>query len=173
MSEQRIATWTCPSQRRITGLALLQVAAGIPAHRVLLGGFSQGGHVALKTALAHKPPLAGCVALSTWLEPGHIDVRFAAHTPQHTDALRGGGLGAHNAPPPPLPITLTSLYQSSVLMTQVPKENLDLPLFYGHGDSDQLIPAALAKSSVTVLQGLGEIQVRRTHCCSERFKYLL
>ena len=45
-------------------------ATGIPAERIVLGGFSQGGHVALKTLLrqsGHR--LAGYMALSTWLEP--------------------------------------------------------------------------------------------------------
>jgi predicted esterase len=38
-------------------------------NRIVLGGFSQGGHIALK-ALFHKElTLAGCLALSTWLEP--------------------------------------------------------------------------------------------------------
>lgn len=35
---------------------------------------SQGGHVALKAALTHTPPLAACVAMSTWLEPSRFEV---------------------------------------------------------------------------------------------------
>ena len=45
-------------------------STGIPADRIVLGGFSQGGHVALKTLLkqsGHR--LAGYMALSTWIEP--------------------------------------------------------------------------------------------------------
>lgn len=42
---------------------------GIPAGRVLLAGFSQGGAVALAAALRRDTPLAGIIALSTYL-PG-------------------------------------------------------------------------------------------------------
>lgn len=53
----------------VQGLVDKEIAAGIPASRVVLAGFSQGGHLALKTALFSPQRLAGCVALSTWLEP--------------------------------------------------------------------------------------------------------
>ena len=42
--------------------------AGIARNRIIIGGFSQGGAVALYSALAEpKPPLAGILGLSTWL----------------------------------------------------------------------------------------------------------
>ena len=40
---------------------------GIPSHRVFIGGFSQGGSVALFAGPRYSRPLAGIVALSTWL----------------------------------------------------------------------------------------------------------
>ena len=40
---------------------------GIPANRVLLIGFSQGGAIALAAGIARKTPLAGLVGLSTYL----------------------------------------------------------------------------------------------------------
>lgn len=40
---------------------------GIPSDRVVVGGFSQGGAVSLLAGLTHSPPVAGIVALSTWL----------------------------------------------------------------------------------------------------------
>lgn len=40
---------------------------GIPTHRIALAGFSQGGAIALHTALRHTQPLAGVLALSTYL----------------------------------------------------------------------------------------------------------
>ncbi len=41
---------------------------GVPRNRIVVGGFSQGGSVALYSALTHaKPPLAGIIGLSTWL----------------------------------------------------------------------------------------------------------
>ncbi|XP_076282596.1 acyl-protein thioesterase 2-like isoform X1 [Lasioglossum baleicum] len=44
-----------------------EVAAGIPTKRIVLGGFSQGGALALYSALTFPEPLAGVVALSCWL----------------------------------------------------------------------------------------------------------
>lgn len=40
---------------------------GIPAERIFLAGFSQGGAVAYTTALTHPEKLAGLIALSTYL----------------------------------------------------------------------------------------------------------
>jgi len=40
---------------------------GIAANRIVLAGFSQGGALALYTALTHPQPLAAIVALSTYL----------------------------------------------------------------------------------------------------------
>ena len=44
-----------------------EVARGIPASRIVLGGFSQGGAVSLYTGLRHPERLAGMMALSTYL----------------------------------------------------------------------------------------------------------
>ncbi|XP_045154864.1 acyl-protein thioesterase 2 isoform X2 [Echinops telfairi] len=44
-----------------------EVKNGIPANRIVLGGFSQGGALSLYTALTCPHPLAGIVALSCWL----------------------------------------------------------------------------------------------------------
>ena len=41
--------------------------SGIPSSRIVLGGFSQGGGLALYSAFTHKDSLAGVVALSCWL----------------------------------------------------------------------------------------------------------
>ena len=43
------------------------IALGIPAHRIALAGFSQGGAMALHTALRYPESLAGVIALSTYL----------------------------------------------------------------------------------------------------------
>lgn len=44
-----------------------EVKNGIPSHRIVLGGFSQGGALSLYTALTTHQKLAGVVALSCWL----------------------------------------------------------------------------------------------------------
>lgn len=56
-----------------------EVAAGISPDRIVVAGFSQGGHVALKTVLQSKIKLAGCIAMSTWLEPFAFEVTFHRH----------------------------------------------------------------------------------------------
>ncbi|TMH32450.1 MAG: carboxylesterase [Betaproteobacteria bacterium] len=45
----------------------LIAAQGLPASRVVLAGFSQGGAIVLLTALRHAERLAGVMALSTYL----------------------------------------------------------------------------------------------------------
>jgi phospholipase/carboxylesterase len=44
-----------------------EIQAGIPAHRIVIAGFSQGGAVALQTGLRYPQRLAGILALSTYL----------------------------------------------------------------------------------------------------------
>lgn len=51
----------------IEAMIAAELARGIPAHRILLAGFSQGGAMALHTALRHHERLAGVLALSTYL----------------------------------------------------------------------------------------------------------
>jgi lysophospholipase-2 len=51
---------------------------GIPANRIVIGGFSQGGAVALHRALSEDRKLAGVLALSTWL-PLHRKLDKVSH----------------------------------------------------------------------------------------------
>ena len=44
-----------------------EITRGIPSTRILLAGFSQGGAIALHTGLRYSKPLAGIMALSTYL----------------------------------------------------------------------------------------------------------
>ncbi len=44
-----------------------EIDQGIPSTNILLAGFSQGGVIALHAGLRHPQPLAGIVALSTYL----------------------------------------------------------------------------------------------------------
>jgi len=44
-----------------------QLRDGIPASRLILAGFSQGGAITLHTGLRHAPRLGGLIALSTYL----------------------------------------------------------------------------------------------------------
>jgi phospholipase/carboxylesterase len=55
------------SQTYIESLVAKEVARGIPASRIVIAGFSQGGAIALHTALRQEQALAGVLALSTYL----------------------------------------------------------------------------------------------------------
>lgn len=55
------------SQMQITQLIARENQRGIPANKIVLAGFSQGGAIALQTGLRHPEQLAGVMALSTYL----------------------------------------------------------------------------------------------------------
>lgn len=55
------------SQADIEALIARETERGVPPHHIFLAGFSQGGAIALHTALRRKEPLGGVLALSTYL----------------------------------------------------------------------------------------------------------
>ena len=55
------------SQGLIDGLIASEVKRGIPEDKIVVAGFSQGGAIALQTALRYPKRLAGVMALSTYL----------------------------------------------------------------------------------------------------------
>jgi phospholipase/carboxylesterase len=62
------------SVTQVEALIAREGQRGVPPERVLLAGFSQGGAVALATGLRRSEPLAGVVALSSYLplSPGSL-----------------------------------------------------------------------------------------------------
>ena len=65
------------SVAQVDALVARETARGVPPERVLLAGFSQGGAVTLATGIARRQPLAGLVALSTYLPMGADAARAA------------------------------------------------------------------------------------------------
>lgn len=57
----------CASRDAIRQLIAAENARGVPCSRIVLAGFSQGGAIAWLTGLTHAEPLAGILALSTYL----------------------------------------------------------------------------------------------------------
>ena len=55
------------SQAIVHGFLEREIKGGIPAERIVLAGFSQGGAIALHTGLRYPKRLAGILALSTYL----------------------------------------------------------------------------------------------------------
>jgi phospholipase/carboxylesterase len=55
------------SQSSVEALIAQEIARGTASHNIFLAGFSQGGAIALHTALRQASPLGGVLALSTYL----------------------------------------------------------------------------------------------------------
>ncbi|QJR14706.1 alpha/beta hydrolase [Usitatibacter palustris] len=55
------------SQKAVEVLIEREKKRGVPADKIILAGFSQGGAIALQTGLRHAEGLAGIAALSTYL----------------------------------------------------------------------------------------------------------
>lgn len=55
------------SRRIVDAILDEQIAGGIEPGRIVLAGFSQGGVIALETGGRRQPPLAGIIALSTYV----------------------------------------------------------------------------------------------------------
>ena len=55
------------SQQLLLAMIQAQREQGLPVNRILLAGFSQGGALALHTALRYAEPLAGVLVLSAYL----------------------------------------------------------------------------------------------------------
>jgi len=68
------------SMAQVEALIAREGERGIPPDRLLLAGFSQGGAVALSVGLARRAPLAGLIALSTYL-PTTLEQAQAAVQP--------------------------------------------------------------------------------------------
>jgi predicted esterase len=69
------------SKAAITTLVEEEISAGIPADRIVIGGFSQGGAMALYAGLQYPSRLAGVLCLSGYLAHAEGD------TPcPHTDS---------------------------------------------------------------------------------------
>lgn len=78
------------AKKYIHGLIESEEKAGIPSNRILLGGFSQGGALALYSGLAYPKPLAGILALSCWI-PLHKKLSFQTLANRNTPTFQCHG----------------------------------------------------------------------------------
>ena len=92
---------------RIHDIIEAEINKNIEPGRILVGGFSQGGALALSASLRSRHALAGCVALSTWLPlkkkfPGamHANARklrvLQIHGTEDKIVSHEWGLSSHN-----------------------------------------------------------------------------
>ena len=89
------------SRDRLEALIAAERARGVPASRIVLAGFSQGGVVALYTGLRHAERLAGIVALSTYLADPNAFATEASAANRDVPILM-----AHGTADPVIPIAL-------------------------------------------------------------------
>jgi phospholipase/carboxylesterase len=89
------------SEAAVRELIEEQVASGIPARRIVLAGFSQGGAVSLYTAPRYPERLAGVMALSTYLP---LASRLAAERQPANDGTTI--FMAHGLADPMLPVAM-------------------------------------------------------------------
>src|SRR5690606_4572304 len=81
------------SQAAVERLIAREKARGIPAHRIVLAGFSQGCAMTLQTGLRHPEKLAGLLCLSGYL-PLHTTVASERHAAnQDTPIFMAHGTG--------------------------------------------------------------------------------
>jgi phospholipase/carboxylesterase len=67
------------SADQVRALVEREIERGVPSRNVVLAGFSQGGAMAVYTALRFEKPLAGVIALSTYLVlPETLDAEMSS-----------------------------------------------------------------------------------------------
>ncbi|MFO1284861.1 MAG: alpha/beta fold hydrolase [Burkholderiales bacterium] len=79
------------SAQRIEALIAQERERGVPAARIVVAGFSQGGVVALHVALRHRERLAGAVVLSAYLVAPEALSREAAAANRDLPVLMAHG----------------------------------------------------------------------------------
>src|SRR5438094_763825 len=77
------------SQAAVEALIEREKSRGFAASKIVLAGFSQGGVVALHTALRHRERLAGVVALSTYIVQADKLAEEAAHANRDVPIFMG------------------------------------------------------------------------------------
>lgn len=80
------------SATRLAALIDRERQRGVETQRIVVAGFSQGGAIALHAGLRHAEPLAGILALSTYLPLADSLVQEASPANQNVPIFMGHGL---------------------------------------------------------------------------------
>jgi len=99
------------SVQALDALVEAEIARGTPAERILLAGFSQGGAIILSAALRWTRPIAGLIALSTYLPD--LEAAADARVP---NGIRPPVFMAHGAQDPVIPQAI-AVHTAGVLKT--------------------------------------------------------
>ena len=87
------------AQAQIAALIAREAGRGIPARRIVLAGFSQGGAITLQTGLRHAERLAGLLVLSSYLPLAESVAAEVAHANRDVPVFM-----AHGAYDPVIPL---------------------------------------------------------------------
>jgi len=109
-----------------------EIKSGIPSERILLGGFSQGGGLALYSTLTFDKALAGVIGLSCWM-PLHKQV------PGNHEVNRNIPILQCHGDADPLVIVQVGQLTAKMLQTFNTKHSLKIYPGMGHSSCDQEI----------------------------------
>jgi phospholipase/carboxylesterase len=111
------------SQAALEKLISTQKQKGIPARKIVLAGFSQGGAIVLQTALRHAERLAGVMALSTYLPlQGKLEKERTAMNNDLPIFM------AHGSDDPMIPMARAQHSRDALLALGYPVEWRDYPM---------------------------------------------
>jgi phospholipase/carboxylesterase len=111
------------SQRIVTQFIERELASGLSSERLVLAGFSQGGAMALHTAVRYERKLAGVLALSTYL-PLRTRVAAQAHAANRATPI----LMCHGVRDPIVPVSFGSASRDALLELGYAVEWLTYPM---------------------------------------------
>jgi phospholipase/carboxylesterase len=111
------------SERAVRELIAREAARGIPAHRIVVAGFSQGGAVSLYVVPRYPERLAGVMALSAYLP---VAARLAAERLAANDATPV--FMAHGLADPVLPFALGAASRDELKALGFPVEWHQYPM---------------------------------------------
>lgn len=111
------------SQAQVEAFLAREKSRGIPAHRIVLAGFSQGGAIALQTGLRHTEPLAGILALSTYLPLAETLAREASDANDRIPIFM-----AHGTQDPVVPMSLAQSARAALVARGLSPEWHDYPM---------------------------------------------
>lgn len=118
---------------QVEALIAREEARGIPASRIVLAGFSQGGAIALATALRRTQPLAGVIALSTYLPIATATIAESTVAARATPVFM-----AHGSMDPVVPESLGRLGRDALLALGIAVE------WHGYPMAHQVCPPEIA-----------------------------
>lgn len=113
------------SARQLEALIQREHERGVPAERIVLAGFSQGGAIALHTGLRHPERLAGIMGLSTYLPLGDT-----VEAERHSANAQTPIFLAHGSMDPVVPMAMGERSRDGLQAMGYPVEWHDYPMVH-------------------------------------------